>query len=50
MHHMIPLFDYVNKRSNYQVRPIIWDDMLRKWSVTDLKSKLWVRSLNLGFK
>ncbi|XP_057308314.1 hexosaminidase D-like [Hydractinia symbiolongicarpus] len=39
-HHMIPLFKYSQTKKNFngeKLQPIIWDDMMRKWSVKDLK-------------
>ena len=38
LHHMKPLLKYVKEETNGEVKPIIWDDMMREWSVKDLKS------------
>ena len=38
LHHMIPLFEYVEMQSDGKVIPIIWDDMMRSWDVKDLES------------
>jgi len=37
LHHMLPLFNHVKEKTHSKVRPVIWDDMLRKWSVTDMQ-------------
>ena len=38
LHHMMPLLQYVKKKTGGRVTPIIWDDMMREWKVKDLKS------------
>ncbi|XP_066914042.1 hexosaminidase D-like [Clytia hemisphaerica] len=34
--HMIPIMQYVKSKSE-NLRPVIWDDMMRKWNVSDMK-------------
>ena len=36
LHHMLPIFKYVKEATNGHVQPIIWDDMMRGWSVEKL--------------
>ena len=37
LHHMIPLLKHLHTVTQNRVKPVIWDDMLRKWSVEDMK-------------
>ncbi|XP_057289850.1 hexosaminidase D-like isoform X2 [Hydractinia symbiolongicarpus] len=37
LHHMIPILKHVRGKTRSKVKPIIWDDMLRKWTVDDMK-------------
>lgn len=36
MKHMLPVIDNVIKND---IKPMLWDDMLRNWQLEDLKSK-----------
>ena len=38
LHHMKPLVKYVKEETNGEVKSIIWDDMMREWTVKYLKS------------
>ena len=35
LHHMVPVLQFV--KNNFKVKPIIWDDMLRKITLGDLQ-------------
>ena len=35
--HMIPIMEHVKSKENKKLTPIIWDDMMRTWNVSDMK-------------
>ena len=45
LHHMVPILKHIKKRTSSRVTPIIWDDMLRKWTTEDMKRKYFVNNL-----